>query len=1465
MKRYLLAILFYYAVNSSAQIIISTDTTICGNYQDTLLALSATQSSMSVDDEHDVLVDIGFSFNFYGIAYTKLVVSGNGYITFDSTQAGQYSPYSINAAIPNPGGGGIFGDNMPENAIMAPWQDLNSGTGGSIYYGVTGVAPNRQFIVTWCAVPMYSLACSNLLHTSQVVLFEGSHKIEMFIQDKPICITWNSGHAVQGLVDANSLNADIVIDPMTGLARNWSDPPNPWDATNEGWEFIPNSPATSYTINPITYVPIIAGENTWTDALGNILGIGPTLPVNTSSTTTYFASITGNCSFGTNSDSVKVTVPTCFGVNLNPSEASCLGNDAFLECSPDTNLLVWDTELLDINGNSLFLVSNITDSSYTFSNLLPGTYIVNITSGISNSQDTVVVSQIPNPVTINTNVSDVSCFNGSDGQIGIWPTGGLAPYIFLIDGDTILNSFPLDSLVQNLSGGTYIVSAIDDNNCMMRDTVEITTPSYPLQALAASKVIICQGDSDGEVTAAATGGTAGYSYEWFDSGLNSFSTNDSVFGLSAGSYYLEVMDANGCDTFTTVNVIEPLVPLSASPQVFNVACKSDATGMIVGDASGSWAPYIYEWFDQNNVTLQSSPTYSFTRDTLKDLSSGIYFLKLTDGQGCSMNYTFNIEEPDDALSIDSVKVVSSIDCYGDSDGIARIYVSGGDPVYSYLWDNGEIGITATALTAGYHSVSLTDDWGCVVDSGITIPENPLIESELVVDVTVSCYGEGDGVASIFSIGGASSTYDYFWSQGQTTFNQNSDFADSLLQGSYYVTTRDDLGCEVIDTVYISHPEPLTMEALELDWIDCFGYDNGEASASAQGGTAPYSFDWNNDGVADGDMLYNLTPGVHTVVATDARGCTASDTVLIHEPSQLYVNIDTNQTIHPYCLGVNTASLTAIANGGNFGYSYEWDDNPVQPQITATATALLAGSYTVTVTDSKGCTASDGITITNTNDMEASVSSLITYLGGTDVSCYGADDGQALVSAWGAHPPYTYQWYGPNGYISTDDTISNLVVGVYSVTVKDTNNCMVNSSIAITEPLDILFTSLASTDESCLGACDGEVSVNVTGGSSPYIARLTEVNTGGVFDINMSSNNVVTGLCSGEYSLTFTDQNGCSSTLINGGVDQQVISTNAITIAQINTSNITPILCNGSATGELTVLNPNLSTGYSYSWQDLDGNEISNTITASNLLAGTYVLYADYNNITSCTSTDTAVVTENPIIDPSVVVTSVDCYGNSTGVLQSSVQGGVAPYNILWNPGSISATTLSGLQAGTYTLTVIDYNNCSHIETFEVIQPPMLLSSITQNGEVLTANSPTGGVAPYIYSWREQSSPNTSIGSGVNYLVTEPGIYYVLVIDANGCLSQSNKLTYSPLSVSDLGFDLNVYPNPFRKETTIDFGQIITKATIKIVDIYGKLIEVHEISDIDSYVIKRADKARGVYFMEIEINAQYLNKIKLVIQ
>ena len=1120
-------------------------------------------------------------------------------------------------------------------------------------------------------------------------------------------------------------------------------------------------------------------------------------------------------------------------------------------------------------GGTYFNISVLNYPLTTYSHdasLLPlGTQFFYITTA-SVCLETLTSDTI-SPIYFSISQTNVNCWDDTDGSIRVSVEDyiNVLSYDFYLDGDLNLNAHPLDTFFNNVSAGSHIITVADNSSgCLLEVPITISAPGYPLQALASSEVAVCHGGSSGVVVGSSAGGTPGYIYSWYESGNPvSFSDNDTAVGLIAGSYYLSVEDANGCDTFTTVNVIEPQFALQGSVQIFGVACKGDNTGMLVGDAGGGWGPYAYYWLDDQGDTLQYSLTHVTERDTLFDLLSGIYVLHIYDIRGCFVDYTLNVPEPSVALSIDSIVLVESIACYSDSVGKSIMYVSGGQVNYAYLWDNGETTTIADGLTSGYHSVVLSDDWGCEVLDSIYIPQNDLIESDLTTVQDVSCYGFNDGFAAISSFGGFSNTYTYFWSTGDDTSGVNLDTAVGLLQGSYYVTTRDALGCEVVDSIYISEPEPLSMEAFELDWIDCFGANDGLAAATAVGGTSPYNFVWDNDTLIQVDTINTLTPGLHTVVVTDAKGCTASDTVFTHNPDSLYININDSLTILAYCIGVNTASLSANAYGGTPGYTYEWDDNMFLPQTTATASALLAGTYTITVTDSKGCIASDTRDIdTITNTMGVEVISLIQYVGGNDISCFGYNDGGAIASASGAHGPYTYQWFG--GSSATTATIDNLYAATYSVIVRDTNNCMVNGSVVLTEPSVLTFNTSFNTAESCLGACDGVIFIDsLAGGFAPYTALLTDNITASISS-HIMSNDSVLGVCLGNYTVVLTDVNDCPSFVIAGGVNQQLVGYDTITVAEI--ASLTSPICNASSLGLLTVVNP--ISSYSYSWENINntGVVISTGEQADSLSAGFYVLLVDYNNTPGCTSTDTIEIIEYSAITNTVTIDHVDCYGQSTGSILASASGTAPSYSYTWSSGQTTALA-SNLSVGTYVLTVEDGNSCENEFTYSVTEPQVLTVNITESSYVLTAGTPLGGTAPFSYSWLEQSSPNTSIGTGITYMVANYGIYYVVVTDVNGCTVESNSFEYeAPISIDESSLiSLSIYPNPFKSETTVDFGREIQQASIRIVDVFGKLIEEHSIANTDKHILKRENKASGIYFMEIEVEQQEKIIYKLIIE
>ena len=1431
---------------------------------------------MNVDDMHDVAVSIGFDFDFYGGTYDKCVVSGNGYITFDTTQSNQYSPWAINQAVPNPGV-------VPENAIMAPWQDINTGVVGNIFYGTTGIAPNRVFTVTWCAIAMFS--CTNDLHTSQVVLHEGSNKIEMFIQDKFLCVGWNAGAAVQGLVDATSTNFDIVQDPILLADRNF---PLNWTATNEGWEFLPNG-TTSYNINLIPYQPIITGLATWYDQQGVILGTGPILNVFPSLTTTYYCSVTGSCAGAVLSDSVTINISGCLSLNLNSLDASCSGTDGTIVVSPDlsTTSPPWMIELQDFNGINVQVANNVMSLNHTFSNVVTGSYIVKVTqSNGYSSQDTIIVSQILNPLDISTNHQNVNCYGGSNGSISVIPQGiGASPYQYYIDGFLATNPFPYDSIFSNLFPGMYVVSVIDTNNCMDKDTVFILQPNFPLQISPTSKLLNCFGETSGSATVSSTGGTPFYSYEWFNGSYSPIGFGDSISGLVGGSYFVKVTDVNGCDTVGTVQVLQMQTPLEGTNQIFGVPCKNDSTGMIVSQAIGSQGPYRYYWFDPQGDSLLQSDTdqFLFGRDTLSNLTTGVYDLHLYDANGCFNDYTITVGEPTISLRIDSIVMSNMITCFGDDDGAAQTYVSGGMPNYYFMWDNGESLSNAVNLTSGYHSVTLTDDWGCVVRDSIFIDEYSKIETTISLDNEVSCYGLSDGSVSATSIGG-NPNYTYFWSNLSSTTIGTSTTNSGLIYGDYYLTTQDIYGCVVLDSISVSQPDLLYVESDEIDSISCYGYDDGLASAYALNGTSPYVFYWDSLTGFQGDSNNMLSPGVHTVFVVDSRGCVATDTVLIHEPTIFEVNILDDYTVLPYCIGINSASLRSLAIGGtpfltSPYYTYVWNDNPVTPQLTPLASNLLAGVYTVTVTDSRGCIVTETRDIdTITGTMGSTITDLVTYNGGYHVSCFGENDGSLYVEAFGTdHLPFSYLWYGPN-LSSTNDSIFNLGAGTYSVTILDSNGCSVNNSFDITTPLSLDYSTVGVyRNESCEGACNGELELLLSGGTAPYVGISTNTLTGLVLTSTMIGDSLLGDMCSGNWNIILTDDNGCSSTVMLGGTDTETISYNYQTSSQINQSTIQNILCYGTSTGTLDVLSPNPNTiNYSYNWVNaLTGTSVGTGNTVSNLPAGIYVLESEYSDnlnfgqlYAGCTSRDTVVLTEINEMNITSLITDVDCYDNNTGSISLSppngnITGGTSPYNLQWNPGGMGTSTINNLTEGTYTLSVTDANSCVKIDTFVVHEPNILTANVSQNGANLTVNV-IGGTLGYSYSWRKSSNPNQSIQGGSTYMVLNYGTYYCVVTDANGCTVESNSFSYTSTSLDITDINLSIYPNPFRDRTTVDFGRVIAEGDVKVIDLLGNIVDVYTLDNQREIVIERTTKSKGIYFVEILINNNKIFK-KITLQ
>ena len=260
--------------------------------------------------------------------------------------------------------------------------------------------------------------------------------------------------------------------------------------------------------------------------------------------------------------------------------------------------------------------------------------------------------------------------------------------------------------------------------------------------------------------------------------------------------------------------------------------------------------------------------------------------------------------------------------------------------------------------------------------------------------------------------------------------------------------------------------------------------------------------------------------------------------------------------------------------------------------------------------------------------------------------------------------------------------------------------------------------------------------------------------------------------------------------------------------------------------------------YAYNWINIaDPNTILGIgDSIDSIPSGTYVLHASY---LGCQASDTMVVIAPDLIQISAAITNVTCYGDNNGSIDASIVGGTLgssnAYNLLWSTND-TIEDISNLSPGSYILSATDILGCVESVTFQVTEPQVLACSVTQNGYVLTAN-PNGGTAPYSYSWREIDSPGNEIGTGITYTVDDYGTYYAIVKDDNNCTFETDTSAYieviiPPTSIDDSfsGIDLSIYPNPFREETTVDFGTDIQQATIRVVDVFGKYIEEYNITN-----------------------------------
>jgi gliding motility-associated-like protein len=1013
----------------------------------------------------------------------------------------------------------------------------------------------------------------------------------------------------------------------------------------------------------------------------------------------------------------------------------------------------------------------------TAQNLSTGTYNVTIyDAGSCELELSLFVPVDPNTLTASiTDTTHVSCNGGSDGEIVVTASNGGIPYSYSWDG------YPTETTntLSGLSAGSYEMTVTDSYNCEVVLNQTLNEPALLSITIDSISDVLCAGESTGAIYTTPQGGTPPYTYTWEEAGTVLSETGDDLINVPAGIYDISLTDSNNCGPATlSAGISEPASGLSVNISIDSLpSCPGMLDGGITATASGGTPPYNYIW---------DAPIAGNTAQSQTNLGTDIYSVSVTDDNGCTAESTITLNDPP---SINLTMISEDVLCNGDSNGLAVVQASGGTPGYTYNWEDAlgnpvSLDDSAQNLSAGTYFVTVTDNNGCAEVGSVTINE-PTILNGSITHTDVSTWGNNDGTATANPSGGTS-PYNYEWENDADPGNiiSTDQTADSLYAGNYTLTITDNNGCIWIGSVTITEPnDPLGGTITLHQNVLCAPDSSGALTAQGYGATPPYSYDWENSSgtwSATGQSVTNLPAGTYYLTIQDDNGYTWDTTLNITQPPLLQI---TGYSITGFnqCNGDSTGAASISVAGGVPAYIYQWDDP--SNSTTDNISNAPAGTYTVEVTDQNGCIVDTSITITEPDEIELNLQVTATP------DCFGGSNASAASSVTGGTPGYNYQWENQsNTIVSLTDTLTGVPAGWYSLEVTDANGCTTIDSIEITEP-PLLSGSITHTDASTWGNTDGSATVTPLGGTSPYsYAWVNDASPGDT----ISTEQTADSLAAGNYTVTVTDDNGCTWV-------------GSVTIAEPNDPlggiiiTHQNILCAPDSTGALSAEAYGGTPGYTYTWENAGGTVLSDSAYVDNLPAGDYSLTIEDS---LAYQWDTTVsITQPPLLEISATHSQpVSCYGGTDGIAAIEIAGGTPLYSITWQGYATTNDSLYNVPAGDYPVSVEDANGCS-VDTIVTITQP----DSTELDILITATpfcfggnegslyaDVSGGTPPHNFYWEDTAAINIGNTDSITGLTSST--YYLTLTDANGCvhtesvfIPQPDTLTTDSYSESTSGF------------------------------------------------------------------------------
>lgn len=689
---------------------------------------------------------------------------------------------------------------------------------------------------------------------------------------------------------------------------------------------------------------------------------------------------------------------------------------------------------------------------------------------------------------------------------------------------------------------------------------------------------------------------------------------------------------------TKVFCVEDIDPEPITVTVTNqqdVSCHGYADGSLTVSATGGNGNYSYLWSDGS------------TSPARNNLPAGNYTVTVSDGTAQTAR-TATIVQPD-PITINLISTPPS--CISNNNGnIYATVTEGAESLYSFAWSNGASSSSINGLSAGIYTVTVTNSNGCSATQSSTLnPPSPI--SAQISTSPASCPQSSDGSISVHNISGGSGDYAVLWSNGATTTS-----ISNLSPGNYSVTISDGSNCQANAMASVTAGSGPQLSFTNII-PSCQDGNTGKATAVGSGGQGPYTYSWSNG--ANTATITALAEGSYTVTLTDANGCTTSKSALIEAAPNISVDINTDVQA---CVSEGNASVIAFPSGGVPPYTFAWS----MGATTSSVFGLQSGSYSVTVTDSNGCSGTADASIAPSSPINLSFTSV-------PPSCAGINDGSLAVTATNGQPPYTYSW--SNG--QSGSSLDNIAAGIYTVTVTDATDCQREESLSLIAPAP-LQASLEVENATCQLANDGAIAIFLSGGTGGYDVQWSNGATG----------NSLSGLAMGTYSVTATDDNGCSFSTAASVQEESPLS---IVLTAENVS------CYDAADGQIVAETSGGSgAAATFTWNTGEQESV-----ISGLPVGSYSLTV--TDDAGCQASSAVVVSQpQPIV---IEVNTSDVINDELGSATANTYGGTPPYSYVWSSGAIDSS-VNGLGAGAYSLTVTDANSCMATRDF-IIEDPMI--------------------------------------------------------------------------------------------------------------------------------------------------------------